>query len=339
MPRVASLATANLPSKIQALTQRRPQSPQGSAEAYEASLGLGVCLVMNKQYGEAMRLLEPLATQAPLTSAWSGWYLGLARFKSGDLAGALESFAALADGPPDLFPAPDAQLLAGYCLEGLTRPGEALERYRQFLAQGDNPLRAVGLWRAAVCAAQGQDFAAADEYLRELLEAFPWTSSADKALPLAQDLARQEKIGLKPDSPSFLAAKAQTLLDKSMAAKAWPAIEQLAQTPGSDPARVLYLKGKALYARRDTPGLHRQPGRTPGALSRLGGGPLGLVPPGQGLLALLLRGGLHPHVRALGQGPGIGRGQARPGGGLPQAGHALQPGAGAASTKPSRRPD
>jgi len=252
LPRSLTLVTAGLAGKIQTLTQNLGQAAPGSVQADLAALGLGVCQVMNGQYDQGAGLLAQAPDKPASLAAIRGLYLGLARFKTQDYAQALQVLGPLADGDPGGFPGPEGLLLAAYCLEGLNRSQEALIRYRQLLDLPETAFRPAYLWRAGACAAKVQDYASAQDYLRELILDNPGSSSADKALPLARDLFRRGQIGFDPDSAACLTTRAQTLLEKGLGAKGLAVVDQLALAPGADPARVLYLKGKGLYARRET---------------------------------------------------------------------------------------
>ncbi|WP_243359989.1 transglycosylase SLT domain-containing protein [Fundidesulfovibrio terrae] len=241
MPRPLSQPVADAAGKIAALAAR-PASP-GNA------LCLGIVQALSKRYPEAVQTLAPLKNSLPAMAAWTGLYLGYAKFRLGDFPGALGELDAL---PPEDMPfAPEALLLSAYCLEGMGSP-QALTRYARFLEQGDHPFRPAALWRGAAVAASSGDFSTAEAYLRELFQAAPWTFSAEKAEPLARELFRSGKTSFDPDSPDSLRGRIETLLDKSQTAKAQPLIARYGAAPGSDPARALYLEGKALYARRDT---------------------------------------------------------------------------------------
>lgn len=214
----------------------------------EAMLAQGVMRSLTGKHAEALPLLEQARTRLPAMSGWAGLYAALSRYRLGDFQAAL---AALEPLPPDAPFAPEATLLAAYCLEGQDSP-QALPRYRAFLELGDHPFRSVALWRAGELAAASGDFAAAGESLHELLQTLPWTASAEKGEPLARELFKAGRTSFDPDSPASLRQRADLLLDKGMAARAQPLAEQLAAAPGADPGAGLYLKGKALYARRDT---------------------------------------------------------------------------------------
>ncbi len=151
-----------------------------------------------------------------------------------------------------LFPASEALLLSAYCLEGLSRPAEALPRYRRFLELADTSFKPVALWRMAVCSAALSDFPGAEAALRELILASPNAASADKALPLAQSLFAQGKSAFQPDAPEALLERARVLIDRGQASKALALLKPLAMTPQADQAQVLYLTGKAQYAKRNT---------------------------------------------------------------------------------------
>lgn len=156
-------------------------------------------------------------------------------------------------GDPALFPIGEATLLSAYCLEGLNRPAEALQRYRRFLEAGDPSFRSVALWRVGVCAAATGDFPAAEAALRDLIQNHPNTASAEKAESLAQSLFAQGKSPFRPDAPEMLLERARALIDHNQNAKALALLKVLAMSPQQvDQAQVLYLTGKALYAKRDT---------------------------------------------------------------------------------------
>lgn len=243
LPRPLGASIAALPGKLKTLAAR-PQTPQ-------SALALGIMQAHSKQYQPAAATLAPVAAQLPEMAGWARFYLGFARFRLGEYQAALAELDALAPSDPVL--GAEALLLSAYCLEGLgSAQNQALERYRRFLELEGQPLRPVALWRAAALAAAGGDYPAAEGYLRELILVSPWTSSADKAEPLALELSRAGRIGFAPDSADSLRRRIEVLLDKSMTAKATPLIEQMGRAPGADQARVLYLKAKALYAKRDT---------------------------------------------------------------------------------------
>jgi len=241
LPRTLTQAPAGLSEKLRVLAGR-PQTP-------ENALALGIMQALAKQYPQAAKTLEPLPGLLPAMAGWAGLYLGYAKFRQSDYQGALAALETVdaTDEPIG----PDALLLSAYCLEGLGSP-LALERYRRFLALSGQPLRPAALWRAAAVAASGGDYPGAEGSLRELILTTPWTASAAKAEPLALELHRAGHISFDPDAPDSLRERIEVLLDKSQTAKAQTLIEQYAVSPGADPARALYLKGKALYARRDT---------------------------------------------------------------------------------------
>lgn len=243
LPRPLAASITDLPGKLKTLAAR-PRTPR-------SALALGIMQAHSKQYQQAAATLGPVAAQLPEMAGWARFYLGFARFRLGEYQAALAELDATP--PTDPVLGAEALLLSAYCLEGLgTAQIQALERYRRFLELDGQPLRPVALWRAAALAAAGGDYPAAEGYLRELILASPWTSSADKAEPLALELSRAGRIGFAPDSAESLRARIEVLLDKSMTAKATPLIEQMGRAPGADQARVLYLKAKALYAKRDT---------------------------------------------------------------------------------------
>jgi len=243
LPRPLAATIQDLPGKLKTLAAR-PQTPQ-------SSLALGIMQVHSKQYAQAAATLAPVAAKLPEMAGWARFYLGFARFRLGEYQAALAELDAIAPSDPVL--GAEALLLSAYCLEGLgSAQNQALERYRRFLELDGQQLRPVALWRAAALAAAGGDYPAAEGYLRELILASPWTSSADKAEPLALELSRAGRIAFAPDSADSLRRRIEVLLDKSMTAKAAPLIDQMGRSPGADPARVLYLKAKALYAKRDT---------------------------------------------------------------------------------------
>lgn len=243
LPRPLAASITDLPGKMKTLAAR-PQSPQ-------SALALGIMQAHSKQYQQAAATLGPVAAQLPDMAGWARFYLGFARFRLGEYQAALAELDATQPSDPVL--GAEALLLSAYCLEGLgSSQPQALERYRRFLELDGQPLRPVALWRAAALAAAGGDYPAAEGYLRELILVSPWTSSAEKAEPLALELSRAGRIGFAPDSAESLRARIEALLDKSMPAKAAPLIEQMGRAPGADQARVLYLKAKALYAKRDT---------------------------------------------------------------------------------------
>ena len=240
LPRILVARAAGLPEKAEILSAR-PATP-------ENVLALGIVQALSRQYGQAAATLTPVPAELPAMAGWAGLYLGLARFRLSDYPGALAALdAAGSEGPHG----PETLLLSAYCLEGLKSP-EALPRYRRFLEFPTQPLRPAALWRAAALAASAGDFPSAEGYLRELILDFPWTSSAEKAEPLARELARAAKTSFDPDSPESLRGRIEVLLDKSQTAKAQTLIEKYDAAPGADPAVALYLKGKAQYARRDT---------------------------------------------------------------------------------------
>ncbi|KAF0234026.1 MAG: soluble lytic murein [Desulfovibrionaceae bacterium] len=243
LPRPLAATIQDLPGKLKTLAAR-PQTPQNS-------LALGIMQVHSKQYAQAAATLAPVAAKLPEMAGWARFYLGFARFRLGEYQAALAELDAIAPSDPVL--GAEALLLSAYCLEGLgSAQNQALERYRRFLELDGQPLRPVALWRAAALASAGGDYPAAEGYLRELILTSPWTSSADKAEPLALELSRAGRIAFAPDSADSLRKRIEVLLDKSMTAKATPLIEQMVRAPGADQARVLYLKAKALYAKRDT---------------------------------------------------------------------------------------
>ncbi|MFP5221122.1 MAG: transglycosylase SLT domain-containing protein [Acidobacteriota bacterium] len=241
LPRPLTATVQDLPGKLKTLGAR-PQTPA-------TSLALGILQAHSRQYQQAAATLAPVAARLPEMAGWARLYLAFARFKLGEFQPALAELDAIAPADPVL--GAEALLLSAYCLEGLGSP-QALERYRRFLELDGHPLRAVALWRAASLAASGGDYPAAEEYLRELILASPWTGSADKAEPLALALSRAGHTAFAPDSAESLRRRIEVLLDKSMAAKATPLIDLMERAPGADQARVLYLKAKALYAKRDT---------------------------------------------------------------------------------------
>jgi soluble lytic murein transglycosylase len=268
LPRILTSRAAGLPEKAKTLAAR-PRTP-------ENALALGIVQTLAKQYAQAADTLAPVPEQLPVMAGWAGLYLGLARFRLNDYQGALASLEAgglsgpagpgetggpedqaaqaghvCQAGPADPALGPEALLLSAYCLEGLGSL-EALTRYRRFLELPNQPLRPVALWRAAVLAASAGDFPTAECSLRELILDSPWTASAEKAEPLARELARAGRTSFDPDTPDSLRERIEVLLDKSQTAKALTLIEQFSAAPGADEAMALYLKGKALYARRDT---------------------------------------------------------------------------------------
>jgi len=243
LPRPLAASIADLPGKMKTLAAR-PQSPQ-------SALAQGIMQAHSKQYQQAAATLGPVAAQLPEMAGWARFYLGFARFRLGEYQAALAELDTIAPSDPVL--GAEALLLSAYCLEGLgSAQNQALERYRRFLELDGQQLRPVALWRAAALAAAAGDYPAAEGYLRELILVSPWTSSADKAEPLALELSRAGRIAFAPDSAESLRTRIEALLDKSMTAKATPLIEQMGRAPGADQARVLYLKAKALYAKRDT---------------------------------------------------------------------------------------
>jgi len=241
MPRPFTLSVPDLAGKMALLASRAP-SP-------ENALCLGVMQVFAKRYPEAAQTLAPVAARAPALAGWSGFFLGYAKFRQGDYAGALAELDRIASG--DAAWGPEALLLSAYCLEGMNSP-QALARYSRFLELPDQPLRPAALWRAAAVASDAGDFTLAEDCLRELMQTTPWTVSAERAEPLALELFRSGRIPFDPDSPDSLRSRIEILLDKSQTAKAQPLIERYASSPGADQARALYLKGKVLYAKRDT---------------------------------------------------------------------------------------
>lgn len=243
LPRPLAATIQDLPGKLKTLAAR-PQSPR-------SALAQGIMQAHSKQYQQAAATLGPVAAQLPEMAGWVRFYLGFARFRLGEYQGALAELDATQPSDPVL--GAERLLLSAYCLEGLgSAQNQALERYRRFLELDGQQLRPVALWRAAALAAAVGDYPAAEGYLRELILASPWTSSADKAEPLALELSRAGRISFAPDSAESLRTRIEALLDKSMTAKATPLIDQMGRAPGADPARVLYLKAKALYAKRDT---------------------------------------------------------------------------------------
>lgn len=247
LPRLLSLAAPDSRDKLAALAAR-PSTP-GNA------LALGIMRALAGQYAQAAQTLAPVKAELPSMAGWAGLYLGYAKYRLGDFQGAADELAAVNATDPAV--GPDALLLAAYCLEGLGTTQAralALEKYRRFLALAGQPMRPAALWRAAALAASGGDYAGAEQYLRELLLVWPWTVSAGKAEPLARELFRSGSGAFDPESPDSLRQRIEALLDKSQTAKAIPLLDRLEGAPGADPARVLYLKAKALFARRDTQG-------------------------------------------------------------------------------------
>lgn len=241
MPRPLSQPVAGLAEKMKTLATR-PRTP-------ENTLALGIMQALSKQYAEAGQTLAPVKSTLPSMAGWTGLFLGYAKFRSGDYQGALAELEAV--DPTETAIGPEALLLSAYCLDGLGSP-LTLERYQRFLALGEHPMRPAALWRGAAAAATAGDYATAQNLLRELYLTAPWTASAEKAGPLARELARSGRISYSLDSPDSLRERIEVLLNKSQTAKAQALIDQYAKTPGADQARALYLKGKALYAKRDT---------------------------------------------------------------------------------------
>jgi soluble lytic murein transglycosylase len=244
LPRPLSQTVPDAAGKMAALAAR-PASP-------ENALCLGILQALSKRYPEAVQTLAPLKGRLSSMSGWTGLYLGFAKFRQGDLQGALVELDALdAQARTDSPNAAEALLLSAYCLDGLGSP-KAQARYARFLELSDHPLRPAALWRGAAVAAASGDNATAEAYLRELLLAAPWTVSAEKAEPLARELFQAGRTSFDPDSAETLRERIETLLDKSQTAKAQTLLERYEAAPDADRARALYLKGKALYARRDT---------------------------------------------------------------------------------------
>lgn len=240
LPRPLAMSLPNVQERMVKLAAG-PRSP-------EKALALGIMRSLTGRHAEALPLLEQASKGLPPMAGWAALYTGLSRFKLGEFQAALDALGVVPEDAPFY---PEAVLLAAYCLDGLDSP-EALARYRRFLALGDHPFRSVALWRAAELSASGGDFAAAGENLSELWLTLPWTSSAEKAGPLARELFRAGRISFDPDSAASLRRRVELLLDKGQAARALPLAEQYARVPGADPGMALYLKGKALYSRRDT---------------------------------------------------------------------------------------
>lgn len=241
MPRSLSLTVPNAQEKLRVLSSR-PRTP-------ENVLASGILRVLAKQYPEAVQNLASVKTDLPAMAGWAALFSGFARYRQGDFQGALADFDSVPESQTALFP--DALLLSAYCLEALGSP-EALSRHERFLALANQPLRPASLWRAGAIAAAGGRFPEAQAYLSELILQNPWTVSAEKAEPLARELARSGKTTFDPDSPESLRQRIEALLDRSQSAKAQPLIDRYAARPGADQARALYLKGKLLYAKRDT---------------------------------------------------------------------------------------
>ncbi len=240
LPRALSLSPPDAAERLRQL----PQHP-------DTALGRGILMVLARQNHEGDRALAQARPALPGMAAWQAAFQGVARYRQGDWSGALERFDAIEAANPVL--GADAQLMAAYCLDALASP-QALERYARFLEyQPDHPLRAVALLRAATLAgttAQG----GAEGWLRELVQGLPWTASAERGEAVARELYQAGTVRFDPDEPGNIAQRVETLLNKSQTAKALPLVERLLQTPGADMARALFLKGKALYARRDTQG-------------------------------------------------------------------------------------
>lgn len=240
MPRPLSLSVPGLPSKLATLSAR----PAAPAKA----LWVGIAQAMSRQYAEAARTLEPVPAALPEMASWAALFRGFSLFRMEDYAAAL----AVLNAPRQDSPAVEAEilLLIGYCLDAQEAP-EALNAYRRFLETG-HPFRPVALWRAATVAARtGQDSLAA-EYLSELLLSSAWTASADKAEPLAVELFRAGRSGFDPDAPENLRQRIEILLDKSQNTKASALAERLSAVPQADQAVALFLKARALFARRDS---------------------------------------------------------------------------------------
>jgi soluble lytic murein transglycosylase len=241
MPRALSLTVQNAQEK-QRILAARPRSP-------ENDLASGVLRALSKQYPEAIQNLASVKAELPAMAGWGALFSGFAKYRLGDYQGALADLDAVSGSQAAIFP--DALLLSAYCLEALGSP-EALARHERFLALANQPLRPASLWRAGAIAAAAGRFPQAQAYLSELILQNPWTASAEKADPLARELAKAGKTTFDPDSAESLRQRIEVLLDRSQSAKAQPLIDRYAAKPGSDQARALYLKGKLLYAKRDT---------------------------------------------------------------------------------------
>jgi len=241
LPRPFVQPVKNAPERIARLAAR-PGDP-GSI------LAIGILRSLSGQHEDAAKTLAQAKAGLPAMSGWARAFAGYSLYRLGRFDDALAELDGL--DTADAAFGPEALLLSAYCLEGLGSP-EALPRYRRFLDLGDHSFRSVALWRAAELAAVSGDFAGAGEHLRELLTTLPWTGSAEKAEPLARELSASGRIAFNPGSAAALRERIELLLDKSMAQRAAPLIEQYAKAPGADPARALYLQGKALYSRRDT---------------------------------------------------------------------------------------
>jgi len=244
LPHILALRPPDIAGRISALEQR-PQSP-------ENALALGIALALAQKYPESEAALVSASAQPSAPAPLSGWaklYLGFARFQQNDFQGALTAL----DGvdPEDQALGPEATLLAAYCLDILGDPA-ALARYRRFLAFSGQPMRPAALWRACVLAAAAGNYPESEQYAHELMQSFPWTVSAKRAESQIRELHQAGHINFDPDSPENLAERITLLLDKAQTAKAQAVIAQMEQTPGADPSRTLFLKGRALFNARQT---------------------------------------------------------------------------------------
>ena len=241
LPRILAAQPPGLAERIATLT-KRPQSP-------EDALALGILLALSQKYPEAEAALAAANGRASPLSGWAGLYLGLSRFKQNDFQGALAALEGV--DPADPAVDSEATLLAAYSLDILGRP-EALARYQRFLTFANHPMRPAALWRAGILAAQAGDSASAGQYARELMQAFPWTISAGRAEPAIRELHQSGRISFDPDSAENRIERIELLLTKGQNAKAQNEVARLEAMPEADPVRTLFLKGRALYAARQT---------------------------------------------------------------------------------------